>query len=204
MGEDSTPAVSGAEYARRTQFINEAIRSIVRKHYWWWTETSTTFDSVSNQSNYSSSDPGYPTNIRGSSLLELRFNGTLYTPILQSEVFDLEGSNTGYANRYYFFQKKLWPSPAFSSTVVGGVAMKYYKIPSELSSGSDTIDIPDEFSDVVVAFSLGRVYAIDSERGSAADAYDEFKEIYAEMEQEQNNYLFALKQDAQETAALYE
>jgi hypothetical protein len=154
MGEDSTPAVSGAEYARRTQFINEAIRSIVRKHYWWWTETSTTFDSVSNQSNYSSSDPGYPTNIRGSSLLELRFNGTLYTPILQSEVFDLEGSNTGYANRYYFFQKKLWPIPAFSSTVVGGVAMKYYKIPSELSSGSDTIDIPDEFSDVVVAFSL--------------------------------------------------
>lgn len=203
MAEDSVPTSSGSEWARRTQFLNEGLHSVLRKHYWWWTEASTTFSSVANQTSYSTSD-GFPSDIRNSAILELRFNNVLYTPVLQSEVFDLESVNTGLSKKYYVFNKKLWPINPFESTISNGISIKYYKISADLSSGSDTIDIPDEYADVLVAFALGRLSSLDSERGSAADAFDEYKEIYKEMEVEQNNYLFALKATSQDFSATFE
>lgn len=198
--EDSVP--TGSEYNRRTQFLNEGYKSILRKHYWWWSESSTTFNSVANQSSYGTTD-GFPSNIRGSSILELRFDGTLYKPALQSDAFSLLSSGyTGLSQRYMVFNKKLWPLPPYPSSGTNNIAMKYYKISSELSANSDTIDIPDEYSDILVCFALGRIHSL-SKRGSAADAYDEFNEIYKEMEVEQNNYLFALKSDEGAEVALY-
>jgi hypothetical protein len=202
MSEDSVPTPGGNEYNRRTQFLNEGYNSILRKHYWWWTEASDTFDSVADQTSYTVAQ-GFPSDIRGSAILELRFNGTLYTPVSQSEAFGLESSSSGLSQRYYVFGKKLWPVAPFSSTVVDGIALKYYKISTELSSGSDTIDIPDEYSDILVAFALGRLTSMDGERGSAADTFDEFNEMYKDMEVEQNNYLHALKSSSSDTTALF-
>lgn len=202
MREDSVP--TGTESSRRTQFINEAYMSITRKHYWWWTEASSTFNSVANQASYTSSD-GFPSTIRGSAILELRVDGTLYHPALQTDAFAAESSSySGFSQRYMVFNKSLYLLPAYGTSSSNGIAMKYYKIPTILSSGSDTILIPDEYADILVAFALGRLKAIGSQRGSAADAYDEFNEIYKEMEVEQNNYLFALKSSESQYSALYE
>lgn len=201
MREDSVP--SGSESSRRTQFINEGYKSILRKHFWWWTETSTTFNTVADQASYSSSD-GFPSTIRGSAILELRVNGTLYTPVLQSDAFSLQTSGyTGFSESYMVFGKALYLLPPYGTSVTNGIAMKYYQVPVELSTGTDTILIPDEYADILVAFALGRLKAIGSQRGSAADAYDEFNEIYKEMEVEQNNYFFALKSNESNFTALY-
>lgn len=202
MAEDSVPTAGGNEYLRRTQFINEGYKSILRKHFWWWTEETTTFNSVANQTSYAVAD-GFPSNIRGSAILELRYQGALIDPVDQTEAFGLESSGSGLSQRYYIFDKQLWPVNVFSASVTNGIAMKYYKISSELTTGTDTIDIPDEYADILVSFALGRLTAQDSERGSAADAYDEFNEIYKEMEVEQNNYLFALKSTSNQATALY-
>lgn len=201
MREDSVP--SGSESSRRTQFLNEAYMSITRKHFWWWTETSTTFNTVASQASYSSSD-GFPSTIRGSAILELRVNGTLYTPVLQTDAFGLQTSRyTGFSESYMVYGKALYLLPPYGTSVTNGIAMKYYQIPTALSTGSDVILLPDEYADILVAFCLGRLKAIGSQRGSAADAYDEFNEIYKEMEAEQNNYLFALKSNESNFTALY-
>ena len=204
LAEDSVPATSGSEWNRRTQFINEAYRSIIRKHYWWWTEASDTFNSVANQASYGTAD-GFPSDIRGSSILELRFDGKLYQPALQSEAMNLQNDDySGMSERYMVFNHKLYPLPAYPSSGTDNIAIKYYKIPAALSSGSDTIAIPDEYADILVAFALGRIQAQDSKRGSAADSYDEYKEIYNEMVEEQKAYLFALKADTSDYSALFE
>ncbi len=201
LGEDSVP--SGTEKTRRTQFINEAGKSIVRKHYWWWTEETDTFDSVADQASYTTAD-GFPSNLRGSSILELRFGGTLYTPTIQSDVFSMTNSSySGLAQEYFVFDKTLFISPAYGTSTTDGVAIKYYKTWTTLSSDSDVCDVPDDFADILVAFALGRIFTISGKRGSAADVYDEFNEIYSEMSMEQNNYLFALKSDESSEVALY-
>lgn len=193
LAEDSVPPITGSEGLRRTQFFNEGLKTITRKHYWWWTEKSDTFDSIANQASYTYAQ-GFPSDIRGSSILELRFDGTLYTPALQTDAFEMTSSSySGMSQKYIVFNKSLYPLPAYPATGTDNIAIKYYKIPALLSSGSDAVDIPDEYSDILVAFALGRIQAQDSERGSAADSYDEFNEIYKDMEVEQNNYLYALK-----------
>jgi len=204
LAEDSVPSTSGGEWLRRTQFFNEGVRSIIRKHYWWWTEKSTTFSSEANQASYTYAQ-GFPSDIRGSSILELRFDGTLYSPALQTDAFTLTNSAySGLSQKYIVFAKSLYPLPAYGSTGTNNIAIKYYKISTALTTGSDTIDIPDEYADILVSFALGRIQAQDSERGSAADSYDEFNEIYEEMKVEQSNYTFALKSDQANGSAIYD
>jgi len=201
LGEDSAP--SGTEKTRRIQFINEGGKSIVRKHYWWWTEESITFNSVANQESYSSVD-GFPSDIRGTSILELRYSGTLYTPTTQTIAFSLTNSDySGLSENYFIFDGSLYPVPVFGASTTNAVSMKYYKTWTDLSSDSDICIIDDDFVDILVAFALARVHKISGKRGSAADAFDEFNEIYKEMSMEQNNYLFALKSDESSEVALY-
>jgi len=201
LGEDSVP--SGNEYSRRTQFINEAGRSIARKHYWWWSEASGSFDSIANNTSYTVAQ-GFPSTIRNSSILELRFAGTPYSPALQSDALSLTNSTyAGLSQKYFVFNKTLYISPSYGVTTVNAITIKYYKVWTELSAAADVADIPDDFVDILVAFALGRVFTISGKRGSAADVYDEFNEIFKEMSIEQNNYLFALKSDESSEVALY-
>lgn len=201
LGEDSVP--SGNEYSRRTQFINEGGRSIARKHYWWWSEASDTFDTIANNTSYTVAQ-GFPSNLRGSSILELRIGDTLYNPALQSDGFSLTNSTySGLDQRFFVFNKALYISPSYGQTTVDAVVMKYYKVWTQLVSDIDVCDIPDDYVDVLVAFALGRIFTISGKRGSAADVFDEFNEIYKEMSIEQNNYLFTLKSDESDETVLY-
>lgn len=191
LGEDSAP--DGVEADKRLSFFNQAYRSVIREHYWWFTEETTAFNSVANQESYSSSD-GFPSNIRGSSILELRYNGTLYTPVTQSDAFQNISENyANYAQSYFIFDQQLYPIPVFSESGTNNVTVKYYKIPTALTTGTDVIIIPDHFKDVLTSYAFARVCQIDSKRGSAADGFDEYNEILGQMRSEQNNYLFALK-----------
>mgnify|MGYP000925298132 CR=1 FL=1 len=197
-------APDGVEASRRLQFMNEAQRTVIRKHFWWFTETTTSFNSVAGQESYSSSD-GFPSNIRGSSILELRYNGQLYSPIIQTDAFNnLSSTYTNYSQSYFIFNKKLYPVPVFPASGTNNVTLKYYKLATTLTNSASELLIPDEYADIVVAFVVGRIHQYDGKRASASDAYDEFNEILDEMTAEQNNYLFALKSNENELVAIYE
>lgn len=206
LRENSAPSSTGSEYSRRTDYFNEAYRSVIRKHYWWFTEATASLDSVADQESYGTAD-GFPTDIRNSMILELRYNGTLYTPITQTDAFsNYTSTYTNYSQSYFIFNKKLYPVPAFPDSGTDYITLKYYSIPSELSTGSDTIVIPDEYSDVLVAFAFARVSQTRGKRGSAADGFNEYEDIMKMMSSEQNNYMFALKSNESNDGlhALYE
>lgn len=203
LGEDSAP--SGVEAAKRLSFINQAYRAIIRAHYWWFTESTAQFNSVANQESYSSAH-GFPSDIRGSAILEVRYDGTLWTPITQTDAFkNLSSTYTNYSESYFIFNDALYPVPRFSASGTNNVKMKYYSLPAALTTGSDTIAIPDLYKDVLTAYAFARVCQIDSKRGSAADGFDEYNEILGQMKKEQNDYLFSLKESGSDVIeALYE
>lgn len=190
LGEDSTPS-STAEQARRLSFINEAYRAVIMRHYWWFTETTSQFSTVAGQESYGTSD-GVPTNLR--TILELRYNNVVYQPITQTQALaSYTVPYTNGNNNYFVFNSKIYPVPAFPATVANGVQLKYFAGFTKLTSNSDTVLIPEAFCDVLVAYAFARFSILDSERGNAADGFDEFNEIMSLMEIEQNKYNFALK-----------
>ena len=197
VGEDAIPSAT-AEVARRVSFINEGYRDIIRRAYWWFTESTASFSSVANQESYGTTD-GVPANIR--QILELRYQGRLYSQITQTDgmqAYTLPYNN--YSESYFLFDDKLYFVPALSASVTNGITLKYYANPTNLSSDSDTIVIPDIFSDVLVAYAVGRWNQQESERGSASDAFAEYTEILGLMTEEQNKYLFSLKSTATDVA----
>lgn len=190
LGENSAPNVT-AESDRRLSFINEAYRSVMMRQYWWFAESTATFNSVADQTSYGTAD-GVPTDLRA--ILELRYNGVVQTPITQIQAMSSYSTpyNKG-SQSYFLFQGKIYPVPPYSSSITDGIAMKYYRGFTKLTSSSDTILIPETYSDVIVAYAYARFSILDSERGSAADGFDEFNEILQAMTIEQNRYNFMLK-----------
>ena len=63
------------------------------------------------------------------------------------------------------------------------IVYRYWYFPSDLSSDTDTIAIPDRYSDILVAYALGKKMGgpIEDERGSAGDAFEEFNSILDDM-----------------------
>lgn len=186
LGERSAP--SGVESERRLSFINQAYRSILREHYWWFTETDTTFNSVANQESYTPGLNSFPTDIRSSLILELRYDGKLISPLTQTQAMScLSSGYTNYSESYFMFNSKLYPVQVFSTTDTANCSIKYFKNPPALTTGSDTIVIPDMYCDVLTSYAFGRFCQINSKRGSAADGFDEYNEILKQMRTEQNN-----------------
>lgn len=192
LGYDAAES-GNAVSARWTSYINSIYMDVMRKHYWWFSEASTAFDSVADQEYYDSTD-GFPTDLRGSAILELRYNNTLYTPMLQSEAFNSHDSD--YNNRsesYFIFNKALYPVPRFTASGTDNITMKYYKMPALLSASSDAIIIPDEYADLLASGAAAKISQVDDMRGSAADFFDEYNNILEDMNKAQNDYMFALK-----------
>jgi len=201
MSEDGVPNDT-SEAARRLHFINEAYRDIMRRNFWWFTETTDSFDSVADQDSYTFGTGGVPSDIRA--ILELRFQDKLYTQQEQKDAMDTD--TVPYKNSsqsYFIYGNEIYFNPPLSTTVVDGVAIKYYKKHTDVSSDSDTFLIPDEYIDSLVAYVVGRLQQFDSERGSAADAFEEYKEILSQMQEEQNMYLFGLKSSGNQLEAQF-
>lgn len=200
LGENSAPNDTN-EKARRLAFINEAYRSVLRKNYWWFTEKTFSFDSVASQTSYDTTD-GFPSDFR--KFLEVRYNGNLVTPSLQSDAFESYDSNySNHTESYYIFAGVFYPTPVFPASGTDNVTGKYYHTPAKLTLDADTIVIPDIFSDILVAYAYARLALKRGKRGSSADGFDEWKEILKDMQIEQNNYLFGLQQQ-KETEAIYD
>lgn len=201
LGEQSA-ATDPTEKARRLAFLNAGYRDVMRRHYWWFTESYATFSSQANKESYTSAD-GVPTNLR--QILELRFQNRLYRALSQDDFF--QGDTKPYStvsNAFYMYAGELFFVPVLTATVADGIKMKYYANYEPLVEDDDVILIPDQFSDVLVAYAEARVAKTDDERGGAADAFDEFNEIIQMMTEEHNKYYLSLKDSEPDSIALFE
>lgn len=63
------------------------------------------------------------------------------------------------------------------------IVYRYWYFPTNLSADTDTIAVPDRYSDVLVAYALGKKLSgpLEDERGSAADAFEEYNSILDDM-----------------------
>lgn len=76
------------------------------------------------------------------------------------------------------------------------IVYRYWKVPTAMSADSDTTVIPDRFADLLVAYALGRKMTgpIEDERGSSADAFEEYNQILQDMTKENNRKMYFGKQ----------
>lgn len=197
MGEDSSPTDS-SEKARRVNAIAEGYEGITTDEYWWWTEASTTFNTVANQQTYTTAD-GFPSDFRD--MVELRVDSKVYTYIPKSKVFGLYDKTTAIFNydnlttdkHWYIFDDTLYLYPTPGANGTNNIEMKYLKYPTIPSADSDTFDIPDIFSRALDAYAYGKLKSLEGKRGTAADAFAEYSEIIGKMQMEQNRRLFSGK-----------
>jgi len=84
-------------------------------------------------------------------------------------------------------------SPATGTMTVTkkNIVYRYWQKPVRLTGNSDTIVIPDAYSDCLVAYAYYRkMSAVEGMRGQAADAVEEYNEITKDMVKENNRKKF--------------
>jgi hypothetical protein len=97
-------------------------------------------------------------------------------------------------------------SPA-TGTITGvwqNIVYRYWKYPTALTASTDAIVIPDQFSDVLVAYALGRYAYLDDTRGNSADGFEEYNQLLKDMRVENNKRLWWSKQTPPEVHEMYE
>lgn len=76
------------------------------------------------------------------------------------------------------------PTGTITSTWNNFVLRYFYTPSTSFTAITDTIDLPDRFSDALSAYVFGRLAQLDGERGDATDGFDEYNEIIGEINKE--------------------
>jgi hypothetical protein len=74
-----------------------------------------------------------------------------------------------------------------TGTIVGqvnNIRYRYFAHPSTITATTDTVLIPDIYTDILVAYVCGRLSQLDGEKGDATDFFAEFEEIKMEINKE--------------------
>jgi hypothetical protein len=128
--------------------INRSIEYYEKERF-WFNEKVSTFSTVANQKNYSSSD-GIPTDIAEIDYVEITISGKehklkrrTYDYVKERIGFDMTGEPTDYC--YYQENFYLYPIPNAVRTITVSYQQKY----SELSGDTDTNDFTTEAEDLI-------------------------------------------------------
>lgn len=70
------------------------------------------------------------------------------------------------------------------------IVYRYWKYVSPLTSSTDTIVIPDQFSDILVAYAFGRYGYMDDSKSNSADGFEEYNQILKDLKRENNKRLW--------------
>lgn len=193
LAEDSSPSDTN-ERDRRISFLNEAQRKVMGGTYWWFTATTGTFNTVASQEIYS-----LPDDFRD--MIEVRIDGKICQPITQDRIYnnyDYPPLNYEYEtllDRYWIFgdnEMHILPVPESVKTV----NYRYWQQHTDFTGTASTTIIPDRYTDVLVAYALGKKMSgpIEDERGSMSDAFEEYNEILKDMKKENLRKKFYFKQ----------
>lgn len=193
LGEDSSPTNTN-EKARRVRYINEGYRKVVERMPFWFTEETYTTSSVADDPTYS-----LPTDYRD--MVEVRVDNVLYTPISHHKVFGMYDEDNQVFNygdlitdkHWYIFDSLLYLVPAPASSGTNNIELKYYRYPTEVTTGSGTFIIPDLYIGALSAYAYARKNQYKGKRGEAADGFAEFSDILRSLVMEHNRQRFAGK-----------
>lgn len=86
------------------------------------------------------------------------------------------------------------PATGTITATWNNIVYRYWKYSSSLSGESDTIVIPDQWSDILVAYAYGRYGYLDDSRANANDGFEEYNMILKDLKAENNKRLFWNKQ----------
>ncbi len=179
-GESGNPD-NAIEQARRLRFLNEAYRAALLKNRYWFAVKTATESAVANQEAYD-----LPADFRD--MIEVRVDEVAHRPMADFAAFDAQpyppSIAVGDNCRYYIFGNQLHLLPVPSENGTDNIAYRYYFWPDSLTQMSDPVIIPDQYSDVLVAYVFARLAHRDGERGDASDGFEEFNEIVREMNKE--------------------
>lgn len=78
------------------------------------------------------------------------------------------------------------PATGTITAVWQNIVYRYWSYYTALASDSDTILIPDQFSDVLVAYAYGRYGYIDDTRANSVDGFEEYNNILKDIISENN------------------
>lgn len=141
--------------------INRAIAFYSRKERFWFNETTGTFNTVSGQLIYTSSD-SIPTLITEIDYVKIAISASLNTPLsprtysyIQDRV--VSSSVTGVPYEYAYYKQNFYLYPI--ANAVYTITVSYTKSYADLSAGSDTNDFTNNAEDLIEARATWWIYS---------------------------------------------
>lgn len=105
--------------------------------------------------------------------VETAYNGTFKVTVTSTTQFTYTLASTTTS-----------PATGTITATKNNIIIRYYFYPTALTSTSDTVVIPDQYTEALVAYVWARLAHLDGERGTAEDGFNEFNEIIGEIKKE--------------------
>lgn len=105
--------------------------------------------------------------------VETAYNGTFKVTVTSTTQFTYTLASTTTS-----------PATGTITATKNNIVIRYYFYPTALTSTSDTVVIPDQYTEALVAYVWARLAHLDGERGTAEDGFNEFNEIVGEIKKE--------------------
>ena len=152
---------------------------------WWWQEASNTSNINTGATSYSE-----PTDLK--EFIELKIDSVFYqqipytdNQIYSNSSFVVSLPTTRRAYKYYRFGGSYFLIPTDGADAATHY-IKYYKRLTAITGDSDTILMPDEYREALVAYAEGRYWMSITQQVKASVPFQEFEAIVEEMTQEHN------------------
>lgn len=105
--------------------------------------------------------------------VETAYNGTFKVTITSTTQFT-----------YTLASTTTTPATGTITATKNNIIIRYYYYPTALTATTETVVVPDQYTEALVAYVWARLAHLDGERGTASDGFDEFNEILMEMKKE--------------------
>lgn len=105
--------------------------------------------------------------------VETAYNGTFKVTVTSTTQFT-----------YTLASATTSPATGTITATKNNIIIRYYFYPTALTSTSDTVVVPDQYTEALVAYVWARLAHLDGERGTAEDGFNEFNEIVGEIKKE--------------------
>lgn len=185
LGETAATSDSNTK-AQRYQWLTDGYFELSRRKNWWWQEaTSTTNTSTGSTTGYAE-----PTDLK--EFIELKINNIFYSQIPYTDnrvyinslgVVTLPTIRRSYKYYRYAGRYYLIPTDGNDSAIH---YIKYYKRVSAITSDSDTVLIPDEYANCILAYAEARYWLSITQQAKAQTPLQEFEQIVQQMMEEHN------------------
>lgn len=105
--------------------------------------------------------------------VETAYNGTFKVTVTSATQFI-----------YTLLSSTTSPATGTITATKNNIIIRYYFYPTALTATTDTVVIPDQYTEALVAYVWARLAHLDGERGTAEDGFNEFNEIIGEIKKE--------------------